>query len=156
MLVPLAPARRLPGWGVASALGVWLAALLAALCFAASWAPLETTNQGLADWLVAHHYTDGVAGYWQANSTTVDSGGQVLVAPIAYQSARPWRWESPASWYQPNAHRATFVVAVADPNAPGVVTVAAARKSFGAPAHEYQVGQYVVMVYGYNLLTRVG
>ena len=155
MLPPLAPARRLVGWVGSGALAVWLSALLAALCFAASWGPLTTTNQGLADWLVAHHYTDGLAGYWQANATTVDSGGQVLVAPIAYQAARPWRWESPASWYQPDAHRATFIVAVADPNAPGVITVAAALKEFGAPAHEYQVGQYVVMVYGYNLLNRL-
>jgi hypothetical protein len=164
MLPPLASARRLPGWAAgravgwaaAGALATWLTVVLATLCYSASWGPLTTTNQGLADWLVAHHYTDGVAGYWQANSTTVDSGGQVLVAPIAYQAARPWRWESPANWYQPSGHRATFVVAVADPTAPGVVTVTAARKEFGAPIHEYQVGRYVVMVYGYNLLTRLG
>ena len=30
------------------------------------------------------------------------------------------------------------------------------RKSFGRPAHQYQVaGGYVVMVYDYNLLTRL-
>jgi len=34
-------------------------------------------------------------------------------------------------------------------------TTAAARRSFGRPAHQYQVGQYVVMVYDYNLLTRL-
>jgi len=44
---------------------------------------------------------------------------------------------------------------VADPTAPGVITTAAARRSFGRPAHQYQVGQYVVMVYNYNLLTRL-
>ena len=53
------------------ALGVWLACALAALCWAATWAPLAPQNQALASWLTEHHYTDGLAGYWQANSTTV-------------------------------------------------------------------------------------
>ena len=83
------------------------------------------------------------------------SGGKVMVAPISYQATTPWKWESQASWYQPGSWRANFVVAVADPTAPGVITEGAARLSFGRPAHQYQVGQYVVMVYDYNLLTRV-
>jgi hypothetical protein len=156
MLPPLASSVRwLPAPALVAALGAWLAAGLAALCFAASWAPAVTTNQGLADWLVAHHYTSGVAGYWQSSSTTVASGGKVMVVPISYQATTPWRWESEASWYQPGSRRANFVVAVADPTASGVITTAAARRSFGRPAHQYQVGQYVVMVYDYNLLTRL-
>jgi hypothetical protein len=155
MLPPLASGRWLPGRAAAVALGAWLAVGLAALCFAASSAPLATTNQGLANWLVAHHYTNGLAGYWQANSTTVDSGGKVLVAPINYLATGPWNWESPATWYQPSARRANFVVAVADPTASGVVTTATAQRSFGRPARQYQVGRYVVMVYDYNLLTRL-
>jgi hypothetical protein len=155
MLPPLASPRWLPGRAAAVALGTWLAVGLAALCFAASSAPLATTNQGLADWLVAHHYTSGLAGYWQSNSTTVDSGGKVLVAPIDYQATGPWTWESPASWYQSGQRQANFVVAVTDPTTSGVISAAAARQSFGPPAHEYQVGQYVVMVYNYNLLTRL-
>ena len=156
MLPPLASSVRwLPGRALVPALAAWLAAGLAALCFAATWAPAVTTNQALADWLVAHHYTSGVAGYWQASSTTVASGGKVMVAPISYQATAPWRWESQAGWYQPGNRRANFVVAVADPAASGVITTAAARQSFGRPAHQYQVGQYVVMVYDYNLLTRL-
>ncbi len=156
MLPPLASSVRwLPAPALVAALGAWLAAGLAALCFAASWAPAATTNQELADWLVAHHYTNGVAGYWQSSSTTVASGGKVLVAPISYQATVPWRWESQDSWYQPGSRRANFVVTVADPTATGVITTAAARRSFGRPAHQYQVGQYVVMVYDYNLLTRL-
>ena len=110
----------------------------------------------LANWLVAHHYTDGLAGYWQSNATTVASGGKVQVTPIAYQATGQWSWESSADWYQASDRRTDFVVAVADPTATGVVTTAAALRSFGRPAHQYQVGQYVVMVYDYNLLTRLG
>lgn len=155
MVPPLLSGRRLTGRVAAGALGVWLAAGLAALCFAATWAPDVTTNQDLADWLVAHHYTSGVAGYWQSTSTTVASGGKVMVAPISYQATRAWHWESSSDWYQPSRRRANFVVAVADPTASGVITTASARRSFGRPLHQYQVGQYVVMVYDYNLLTRL-
>jgi hypothetical protein len=150
------PGGRRPGRAAAVALGAWLTVGLAALCFAASQPPAPPTNQPLADWLVAHHYTDGLAGYWQSNATTVASGGRVLVTPITYQATGQWRWESPADWYQAGDRRADFVVAVADPTAVGVITTASALRAFGQPAHQYQVGQYMVMVYDYNLLTRIG
>ena len=161
MLPPLVSARWpavrwLRGRAAAVALGGWLAVGLAALCFAASQPQAPPTNQPLADWLVAHHYTDGLAGYWQSNATTVASGGKVQVTPITYQATGQWSWESAADWYQASDRRADFVVAEADPTATGVITTASALRSFGPPAHQYQVGQYVVMVYDYNLLTRLG
>ena len=156
MLPPLASARWLHGRAAAVALGAWLAVGLAALCFAASRPPAPPTNQQLANWLVAHHYTNGLAGYWQSNSTTVASGGKVQVTPITYAATGKWEWESSDDWYQVSKQRPDFVVAVADPTATGYVTTAAARRSFGAPVRQYQVGQYVVMVYDYNLLTRLG
>ena len=126
MLPPLASARWLPGRAAAIALGTWLAVGLAALCFAASRPPAQPTNQQLANWLVAHHYTNGLAGYWQSNSTTVASGGKVQVTPITYAATGQWSWESSADWYQAGDRRADFVVAVTDPTATGYVTTAAA------------------------------
>ena len=156
MLPPLVPARwRAYRVGV-PLLAAWLAAGLAALCFAATWAPLEPPNQQLADWLSGHGYTEGLATYWQANETTVTSGGKVHIAPVTSQATSVRRWESSISWYDPSRQRANFVVAMTDPNSGlGGLSMAAARKSFGRPAHQYQVGQYVVMVYDYNLLTRL-
>ena len=156
MLPPLVPARwRAYRVGV-PLLAAWLAAGLAALCFAATWAPLGPPNQQLADWLSGHGYTEGLATYWQANETTVTSGGKVHIAPVTSQATSVRRWESSISWYDPSRQRANFVVAMTDPNSGlGGLSMAAARKSFGRPAHQYQVGQYVVMVYDYNLLTRL-
>jgi hypothetical protein len=141
------------------ALGVWLACALAALCWAATWAPLAPQNQALASWLTEHHYTDGLAGYWQANSTTVTSGGAVLVAPITIQANAARHWEASVSWYEPGQRRADFVIAVADPSgvqSGGELTPQNVRKSFGRPAHQYQVGQYLIMVYNHNLLPKLG
>jgi len=163
MLPPLLPARR---WdtegakrvttGVFAVLGVWLAALLAALCFAASWAPLRPPQQPLATWLASHHLTDGLAEYWQANSTTVVTGGQVRIRPVTPQADDVRHWESSSAWYHPAQATADFVIAASDPGIPpGGLSVPTVRERFGKPAREYTVGPYVVMVYDYNLLTRL-
>jgi len=36
------------------------------------------------------------------------------------------------------------------------LSTAAVRRQFGRPVGQYQVGQNVIMVYDYNLLTRLG
>jgi hypothetical protein len=167
MLPPLLPARwwdtssgqrsRRPATVVFSLLGIWLAAGLAALCFAASWAPLRPPQQQLATWLASHHYTEGLSAYWQANSTTVVTGGQVLVVPVTPESLDVRHWESSSAWYDPAQSRADFVIAASDPSVPpGGLSIPTVRKRFGQPAREYTVGPYVVMVYDYNLLTRLG
>jgi hypothetical protein len=167
MLPPLLPARwwdtsseqrsSRPATVVFSLLGIWLAAGLAALCFAASWAPLGPPQQQLATWLASHHYTEGLAAYWQANSTTVVTGGQVLVAPVTPESLDVRHWQSSSAWYDPAQSRADFVIAASDPSVPpGGLSIPTVRKRFGQPAREYTVGPYVIMVYDYNLLTRLG
>ncbi|HTR95826.1 MAG TPA: hypothetical protein VMI73_29185 [Trebonia sp.] len=173
VLVPLA-ARRLPAplrrytWLPGVALGAWLALTVAELGYTASWPALTPPQQSVAAWLVIHHERAGLAGYFQATSTTVTSGGQVLVAGITLPagaaagqpaSDRPaaYRWESSADWYQPARHDATFVIAVAGPAGAraGGLPVPAVRASFGRPVAEYRIGDEVIMLYGYNLLTRL-
>jgi hypothetical protein len=160
VLPPLVPARWRnwrPGWALIPALAAWLAAGLAALCFAATWSPLAPQNQALADWLVSHHYTEGLAAYWQANATTVTSGGKVLVAPITDQATGVRPWETSISWYDPSQRQANFVIAVTGPSGTlGGLSTATVRHSFGHPAHQYQVGQYMIMVYNRNLLAQLG
>jgi hypothetical protein len=137
-------------------LAAWLAAGLAALCFAATWTPMGPPNQQLADWLSGHGYTEGLATYWQADEVTVTSDGKVLIAPVTPSANSVRRWESSISWYDPAHRNANFVIAMTDPNSGlGGLSTKTVRKSFGRPAHQYQVGDYVVMVYNYNLLTRL-
>ena len=136
-------------------LAAWLAAGLAALCFAATWTPMGPPNQQLADWLSGHGYTEGLATYWQADETTVTSGGKVLVVPVTSAANSVRRWESSISWYDPAHQNANFAVAMTNPSF-GALSTKTVRKAFGRPAHQYQVaGDYVVMVYDYNLLTRL-
>jgi hypothetical protein len=159
-------ARRRPVQIAALALGGWLALNVAELGYAATWPGVQPSQQTVAAWLVGHHERHGLAGYWQAASTTVTSGGQVLVAgimlPAAPVAGRPttdqavaYRWESSADWYQPSRRAATFVIAVTGPGASGGLSPAAVRTVFGPPAAQYRVGQEMIMLYRYNLLTRV-
>ena len=136
--------------------GAWLAVGLAALCYAATGAPVAAENMPLAGWLTAHGYTEGLAAYWQASSTTVDSGGKTLVAPVTDLGTAVYAWEADAGWYDPGTRRANFIVAVENPDGPlGGIAVSAGQDFFGRPAHTYRVDGYVIMVYRYNLLTRL-
>jgi hypothetical protein len=169
VLVPLAGRLRLARRSAriaALALSGWLAVSAAEVGYDATWPAVQPSQQAVAAWLVAHHERDGLAGYWQAASTTVTSGGQVLVAavtlpaaPAAGRSAAgqavSYRWESSADWYQPARHDATFVIAVTGQAPAAGLSVTQVRARFGRPAAQYQVGQDVIMLYDYNLLTRV-
>ena len=155
MLPPLVPARLRPGRVVVPLVAVWLAGGLAALCYAATWAPIGPPNQALVNWLVSHHYREGLAAYWQANSSTVVSGGRVLVAPVKPSATAVRRWNSSIDWYDARHRTANFIIAV-DPGAgTGGLSTELVREHFGSPAHRYVVGRDVVMVYNCNVLTRL-
>jgi len=146
-----------PGRLASAALVGWLALAVAELCYAAAWPADPPQGRAVAAWLVGHHEREGLAGYWQADATTVESGGRVLVAPILGQAAEVRRWETSASWYLPSSHSATFVIAVPGQVATdGALTVAQARDRFGPPAARYPVGGEIILTYRYNLLTRLG
>ncbi|MGH3296664.1 MAG: hypothetical protein ACRDP7_33210 [Trebonia sp.] len=153
-------ARRVSIGGLA--LGAWLTVSVAELCYAAAWPATPPPQQAVAAWLTSHHERAGLAGYWQAAATTVTSGGRVLVAPVTLSAvsrvtapAAADRWESSAAWYQAAGRDATFVIAVTGPGVPGGLSPAAVRASFGVPAAEHEVGQDLIMLYRYNLLTRL-
>ncbi len=117
-------------------------------------APAETQN--LADWLVAHHLTSGLAGYWQANITTLATDGRVHVAPLANGGTYAYPWESKATWYDPAVSSANFVVSVSAPESSATYSrPSVVRAWYGRPAHTYRFHQYTIMVYNYNLLSRV-
>ena len=78
--------RAAKGWFV-PVLAVLAAGYLATLGYGAALASVPAENEPLASWLVAHRFTDGLATYWQANSTTVDSHGQVRLSAVVQEPA---------------------------------------------------------------------
>jgi hypothetical protein len=127
-----------------------------ALAYGATQAPAPPANQPLTTWLAGHGLRDGLAGYWQANSTTLDSGGRILVSFAGVNDGRlaPGGWEASEPEYDPLLHDATFVVAGGPRGPPGMQ--AAAERTFGPPLRIYHADGYTILVWDTNLLRRLG
>ena len=116
-------------------------------------------NQALAAWLVARHLIAGLApDYWVANATTVDSGGRVTIRQVA-QSGQTLHFPQPrelkSGWFVPGRHDPRFVAV--DLNRPDAgAYLAAAVHTFGSPAQTLHPAGYTVLVWRFNLLTRLG
>jgi len=155
-LGPWLVSRRLPRRVLTPLLGLALAGYLAALGYNASMPERAAESQGLADWLVAHHLTSGLAKYWSASSATLASGGRVRVAPVKGTGKAAYTWVTKPSWYDPAVSAANFVVAVpGEKGTPYAFGDAAVRRAFGKPSREYRYGRYVIMVWNSNLLLQM-
>jgi hypothetical protein len=154
-------AGRLLGGGLVKArltplLAVGLACYLGALAYNDTQPVRAPLHADLADWLEAHHLTTGLAPYWESNITSLDSGGRVRLAPLKPGGASANPYESDSAWYNPAVSRANFVVtASTPPSDAALVTPGDVRAQFGPPARTYHFDEYTVMVYDYNLLTRL-
>jgi hypothetical protein len=140
------------------AVALLLAGYLASLVRVMTLPPAPAQNQQLAAWLSAHGLEYGLAGYWQASSTTVASGGRVQLRPVDATSdgIRAFNWETDRSWYNPAAHDVNFITLY--PSRPGSAPypwVTDVRAAFGQPARIYYVDGYTVMVWNSNLLTQL-
>ncbi len=141
-------------------MSVVLLGYLAALGYGVVQPPVPTVNQQLADWLVAHHFEYGLSGYWQGSNITVITGQRAQIRPIQPSPSGPGLGptiEAQASWYDPRQHSADFIVIPAGrtDNVPPDPTLSEVRATFGTPRHTYQVGAYLVLYYGRNLLPSV-
>jgi hypothetical protein len=93
-----------------------------------------------------------------SNITSARSSGRVRVAIVSVTRGlvATKDYQSAGSWYDPNLHEATFLVAAAPgPGhgypADGVPRQAVPRTS-GPPAHVYHFSGYTVMIWDTNLL----
>jgi hypothetical protein len=140
------------------ALAVVAAGYLGSMVYGATRPSVPTVNQSLADWLTEHHLTSGLAGYWEAGSVTLNTGGRIVVSGVKQSGGwvGQYDWETQKSQYDPTLHDPTFVVVSAPPVDPPVKGLpAAAIKTFGKPAGVYHIPGYTIMVWHKNLLVRM-
>jgi hypothetical protein len=138
------------------ALAVALAAYLGALGYGAAQTPAPPANEPLVTWLVGHGFRYGLAGYWEANSTTVASGDRVQVVGVTRTDngeVTPYQWETSDLDYDPSLHYANFLVAGGP--TPLKEAKASAELTFGPPQRVYQFDGYIVMVWDTNLLNEL-
>jgi hypothetical protein len=156
-LLNLVQAPRGPGRWLRPAFGVVAAGYLGTLAYSAAQPSVPPANQPLAGWLLAHGLTDGLAGYWQADSTTLASGGRVQVSGVTVApdgELVPYEWETDDASYNPSLHDATFMVAGGPAQLP--LAQSAALRAFGRPRRIYRHDGYTIMVWDTNLLRRLG
>jgi hypothetical protein len=161
-----APRQLKPVLACASA-GV-LACYVAALGYGAAQPPVAESEQAIVPWLEAHHLTNGLGTYNEANLITLDSGGRVAVRTVSWQFGRdvPRRFESKADWFDPRHNYANFIVtntADTTPNRDGslrrssmIPRPAIAALHAGPPAHVYHYKTFTIIVWDHNLLDDLG
>ncbi len=151
VLAAVTARNGLKGWSWP--LAVVAAGYLGGLGYAAA-QPSAPANQPLASWLAAHGLTDGLAGKRrQAYSTTVDSGGRVLVSGVTMDghgtscrtSGRPTTRTTPGRGTTPVS--ASF----ADGPLPLPGAWPAALRTFGLPERVYRYYGYTIGVWDTNL-----
>jgi hypothetical protein len=146
---PLLRARLAP------ALAAGLVCYAAMLGFAVALPQTPPSNATLATWLTRHGLRDGIAGYWQASSVTLDAGGAISmgsVAPDRSGQLAPRHWGADMRYFSPVTHSADFLVL----GPGGGVTQAEGIATFGQPARVYRYQDYTIMVWHRNLLSELG
>lgn len=115
---------------------------------------LPPDSLALSNWLEQHNLTQGIAGYWQANSVTLDTAGKVQMRALKKypKFLYPFPWELYSPLLDARTYNVNFLVA----NEPGPqhwrVTQQDAVAKFGQPVQIYHFRQFVIMVYDHNLL----
>jgi hypothetical protein len=121
--------------------------------------PVPDNEQPVVGWLEAHHLYTGLGIYVEANEITLDSGGRVAVRTVSWQpsGAVARDYESKASWYDPRASYANFVVTdSADGQSPNPIPYSDILALAGRPAHTYHYKAFTIMVWNHNLLADLG
>jgi len=116
--------------------------------------PTAPAASGLARFLAAHDLSSGLAGYWDADSSTLDSAGRVVVRTVRFRAGQglvAYPWEIDTRLYDSGANDANFLVATG-PGSPSAVTVPEAVAAFGRPYRSYRYQGYTILVWQQNLL----
>jgi hypothetical protein len=119
--------------------------------------PTAPAASGLARFLAAHQLRSGLAGYWDADSTTLDSAGRVVVRTVRFRPGHglvAYPWEIDTRLYRSGANDANFLVATG-PGARSSVTEPEAVAAFGQPYRRYLYHGYTIMVWHKNLLAQL-
>jgi hypothetical protein len=147
--------ERLAALRLEPVLAAGLVVMLAALGYNDIQPKAVPPSTQLAAWLEARHLTMGLGGYWESNITTLDSGGRVRIVSTVNNGTTAQTYESSAEWFNPARYQANFIVSYARSTDPSPVKPSVVRAWYGTPAHVYHFEDYTIMVYDYNLLTRV-
>jgi hypothetical protein len=149
--------RHGPRWtrrAVIPALVTVAACYCAMLGYAAAQPQVPPASAALAQWLVGHRLNDGLAGFWEASSVTLDTGGANVmrsVAPNAMGQVAPYSWEADMRTFNPRSDSAHFLVLARG----YILRENQAIATFGRPTKVYHYQAYTILVWHGNLLRKL-
>jgi hypothetical protein len=132
-----------------------LASVITLVTALVSVTPAQPTSVSLARFLSAHQLRNGLAGYWNADSTNLVSDERVIVRSVQFHPGyglSAYLWELNGQWLDARANDVNFLVASPGPHPGSTVTAGEAIAQFGPPYREYHYQGYEVMVWRKNLL----
>jgi hypothetical protein len=136
---------------VVPSLATVAACYCAMLGYAAAQPQLPPASAALSRWLAAHRLHDGLAGFWEAASVTLDTGGANVMRPLvpnALGQVAPYSWEADIRQFNPASNSARFLV-LSHGHIPDERQAIA---TFGRPTETYRYQDYTIMVWRKNLL----
>jgi hypothetical protein len=140
--------RQRQAWAAAAGIVFGVAYLVMPLRVALGRSPAWPVASA-ADWFRAHGLSYGVGTYWDASYLTLQSGGRVVVRPVAASGGRlgPYRYFADAGWFaDPRFRHPSFLVfETATPW--GGVNASSATETFGATQQSVLVGPYTVLIW---------
>jgi hypothetical protein len=153
------PRGTFAGRAALPVLGVVLAGYVAGLGLELTTPAAPPLAAQLTTWLEKQRLGTGLSGPWEATVVALTSANRVAVHPVAVIGDRvigaPWGVKP--AWYDPGRSAANFVVLFPGiPGYPGFTARQAVLATFGAPARTYHVGQYAILYWPTNLLTKLG
>jgi len=111
----------------------------------------------LISWLKANNLHYGLGGYWDSSETALESADQVQIRAVDGSHTAHgnvislYPWETNTTWFDPTKHDANFVVL----DLPQLVLHATVLGVFGKPVSTHIIGNWEILVYHENLLTRL-
>jgi len=121
--------------------------------------PVRTGPRALVAWLDVHSLRNGLAGYWDASTVTVESEGRLAMKPVivAGTRVRPFFYYAPAKWFAPSRPTARSSFLVYQPSQPWEgVDADSASATFGPPTSMTEVGEWRVLVWDHDVVPDLG
>lgn len=107
--------------------------------------------QELGDFLIRHQLTEGYAQYWSASIVTMATRGAVHVGGVITDGAGkvvPFLWVSKEEWYKAFGRRdRPFFIVIDMRNSAPELQEGSITATFGAPARQYDLPGYKIVVF---------
>jgi hypothetical protein len=114
----------------------------------------NTLNYAFIDILKNKGYDKGYANYWDANISTYLADNKVSFLPSVCNGTKPikWHWLINDDAFNKNSSRSFYIV---NPDTPAACTQKTLAKLFGNPIEKVKIGDKTILLYNYDISSKM-